>query len=138
MKIQSLYTYLPYNIGIAINKNKSSLKDNYEFYCIMSCEGNETNLLNFIAHSDFKLILKPISELYKLIFDEFEKYNLGFNYNQEIIDLFCEENGYDELIENIELQSVRYECAEYIFKNHYDIFGLIDKGEAVDYKNVKF
>lgn len=138
MKIQSLYTYLPYNVGIAINKNKSSLKDNYEFYCIMSCRGNETNLLNFIGHSDFKLILKPISELYKLIFDEFEKYNLGFSYDKEIIYLFDKENGYDELIENIELKSVRYECAEYIFKNHYDIFGLIDKGEAVDYKNVKF
>ena len=73
-----------------------------------------------------------------MIFDEFEKYNLGFNYDKEIIYLFDKENGYDELIENIELKSVRYECAEYIFKNHYDIFGLIDKGEAVDYKNVKF
>ena len=80
----------------------------------------------------FKPILKPISDLDWKIKIEFEKYDNKRNYDKEIINLFCEENGIDELLENLELSSIRYECVEYMFKNHYDFFGLIEKGLAVD------
>jgi hypothetical protein len=88
--------------------------------------------------SSIKPILKPISDLSLLVIEEFEKYDGIRNgkVNQEIINLFCEENGVDEIIENIELKSLPYECIEFMFKNHYDFFGLIDKGLAVSIHDV--
>ena len=80
----------------------------------------------------FKPILRPISDLDWIIKIEFDKYDSKRNYDKEIINLFCEENGIDELLENLELSSIRYECVEYMFKNHYDFFGLIEKGLAID------
>ena len=77
-------------------------------------------------------VLRPISDLDLKIKIEFDKYDNKRNYDKEIINLFCEENGIDELLENLELSSIRYECVEYMFKNHYDFFGLIEKGLAVD------
>lgn len=86
-----------------------------------------------------KPILKPISDLSILVIEEFEKYDGKINgkANDEIINLFCEENGVDEIIENIVLSSLPYECVEYIFKNHYDFFGLIEKGLAVSIHDVE-
>jgi hypothetical protein len=89
---------------------------------------NENYLL---SQNPFKIILKPISDLDKLVRNEFEKYDAKQKHNEEIINLFCEENGVDEIIENIILSSLPYECVEFMFRNHYDFFGLIEKGLAV-------
>ena len=84
-------------------------------------------------------ILKPISDLSLLVIEEFEKYDGKRNgkANEEIINLFCEENGVDEIIENIELKSLPYECIEFMFKNHYDVFGLISQGLAISIHDVE-
>ena len=70
--------------------------------------------------------------------EEFEKYDGKRNgkANDEIINLFCEENGVDAIIENIELKSLPYECIEFMFRNHYDFFGLIEKGLAISYNTL--
>ena len=97
---------------------------------------NENYLL---SQNPFKIILKPISDLSLLVVEEFEKYDGKKNgkANDEIITLFCEENGVDENIENIELKSLPYECIEFMFKNHYDFFGLIEKGLAISEHDVE-
>lgn len=97
---------------------------------------NEAYLL---SQNTFKLILKPISDLSLLVIEEFEKYDGKRNgkANEEIINLFCEENGVDEIIENIELKSLPYECIEFMFKNHYDFFGLIERGLAISEHDVE-
>ena len=84
-------------------------------------------------------ILKPISDLSLLVIEEFEKYDGKRNgkANEEIINLFCEENGVDEIIEKIDLKSLPYECVEFMFKNHYDFFGLIEKGLAISVHDVE-
>lgn len=81
-----------------------------------------------------KPILKSISDLSILIKDEFEKYDgiRSGKANEEIINLFCEENGVNDLIENLEIKSLQYECVEWMFKNHYDVFGLIKRGLAIE------
>ena len=91
-----------------------------------------------ISQNPFKLILQPISDLSLLVIEEFEKYDGKRNgkANKEIINLFCEENGIDEIIENIDLKSLPYECVEYIFKNHYDFFDLITQGLAISIHDV--
>ncbi len=81
-----------------------------------------------------KPILRPLSDLQKLIVEEFDKYDgiRDGKANFQIIDLFCEENGCYGDVVNIDLTKLPYECAIYIFENHYDFFGLIDKGLAID------
>lgn len=105
---------------------------------------NETYFIengNTYAYGDIRdcrLILKPISDLSLLVIEEFEKYDGKRNgkSNDEIINLFCEENGVDEIIENIVLSSLPYECIEFMFRNHYDFFGLISEGLAVSIHDV--
>lgn len=136
LEVKHLAPYLPYEIE-ALNlfdeKNK-----------IIGLK-NETYFIengNTYAYGDIRdciPIFKPISDLSILVIEEFEKYDGKRNgkANDEIINLFCEENGVDEIIENIELKSLPYECIEYMFKNHYDFFGLIEKGLAVSIHDVK-
>ena len=92
-----------------------------------------------INNLECKPILKPISDLSLLVIEEFEKYDGKRNgkANEEIINLFCEENGVDEIIENIVLSSLPYECIEFMFRNHYDFFGLISEGLAVSIHDVE-
>jgi hypothetical protein len=81
-----------------------------------------------------KPILRPLSDLTKEIIDEFQKYYNQESYDKDIIDLFCYENTQtDENIEDLLVTKLPYECVEYMFKNHYDVFGLIEKGLAIDF-----
>jgi hypothetical protein len=130
-----LAPYLPYEIEVLTpldEKNKIiGLKN--ETYFI---ENGNTYAYGEIRYC--RPILKPILDLSLLVFEEFEKYDGKRNgkANEEIINLFCEENGVNEIIENIELKSLPYECVEFMFRNHYDFFGLIEKGLAVSIHDV--
>ena len=88
--------------------------------------------------SDFKLILKPISDLELRIRLEFDKAYTDTSVDSEIIDLFCFENtGFTEPLTEIDLSKLPYECAEWMFKNHYDFFGLIKQDLAIDINTLK-
>ena len=135
--LQSVFfsSYLPYSVKIAYDY----FGDTLEIATLIGVEdrNGETRLQINTGESVLlkycKLVLKPISDLSIMVIEEFEKYDGKRNgkANEEIINLFCEENGVDEIIENIELKSLPYECIEFMFKNHYDFFGLIDKGLAI-------
>lgn len=133
--------YLPYSVKVAYDY----FGDTQEIATLIGVEdrNGETRLqINnggsaLLKHC--KLILKPISDLSLLVIEEFEKYDGKRNgkANDEIINLFCEENGVDEIIENIELKSLPYECVEFMFRNHYDFFGLIEQGLAISVHDVE-
>ena len=128
-----LAPYLPHGLKLQyLNKNFKLIgviKENLYF----------EELVFPIDNLECKPILKPISDLSLLVTEEFEKYDGKRNgkANEEIINLFCEENGVDEIIENIELKSLPYECIEFMFRNHYDFFGLIEKGLAISAHDVE-
>lgn len=124
---EKIIPYLPYGVGY-YSKDK--------FLGILTTKGtihNVNNVINFLGKSFF-LGLKPISDLSNLVKIEFEKYDglISGKANEEIINLFCEENGVGDLIENIELSSLPYECVQFMFKNQYDFFGLIEAGFAIN------
>lgn len=85
---------------------------------------------------EIKPLLHPLSKLDLVIRNEFEKYDglAHGKHDEEIINLFCEENGIDDLVSNLDVKSLRYECVEYMFKNHYDVFSLIPAGLAEEIK----
>jgi hypothetical protein len=133
LTLEDLAPYLPYKLGIKRKdyEHKNLFLLGIEFNDIIHQLGKTPIIF-------IKPILKPVSDLSLLVVEEFEKYDGKRNgkANEEIINLFCEENGVDEIIENIELKSLPYECVEFMFKNHYDFFGLIEKGLAVSIHDV--
>ena len=85
---------------------------------------------------EIKPLLHPLSKLDIVIRNEFEKHDglVHGKHDEEIINLFCEENGIDDLVSNLDVKSFRYESVEYMFKNHYDVFSLIPAGLAEEIK----
>ncbi len=133
LELKHLAPYLPYGL-LVLDELKQTQK-------IIGLK-NETYFIengSLYAYADIQNcnpILKPISDLDKLIRNEFEKYHDRQEYDKEVIDLFCIENGVDEIIENIVISSLPYECVEYMFKNHYDVFDLISQGLAISIHEV--
>jgi hypothetical protein len=130
LELKHLAPYLPFKIKVLDRKVK--IMNSYSGHSVNWCS------LEYAIKMQFKPILRPISDLSILIIEEFEKYDGKRNgkANEEIINLFCEENGVDENIENMELKSLPYECVEFMFKNHYDFFGLIEKKLAIDINKI--
>jgi len=131
LEIKHLSCYLPYGLKILFWSGDS------QQYII---ELNSLNLkLNSILGSEkHKPILSPISELDNLIKKEFEKYDRVKECDMEIINLFCYENtNTDDSLVDLDLNKLPYECVEYMFKNHYDFFGLIPAGLAIDKTTLK-
>ena len=78
-------------------------------------------------------ILRPLSELEQILLFEFEKYHQNINCDNEIIELFCEEHiKTNDLISEINIESLPFDTVIWMIKNHFDIAGLIEKGEAID------
>ena len=123
----------------------------YELYCIVSGDATYKILsLHFgnirlvrihkTGYRDFpitiphvKLILRPLFELEAILLSEFEKYHKNIDYDNEIIELFCEENiKTSDLITEIIIENLPFNTVFWMIKNHFDIAGLIEKGEAID------
>lgn len=141
LTLEHLAPYLPYGLRL-VARNVFSDNPRRIF-----SELSATNIMSLVENDTlYKPILKPISDLEKIIFDEFEKYNIVFSnrhssivYKQEIIDLFSIENtGFEETLTEFEtLDGFPYECVKYMFENYYDVFGLIQKGLAVSIHDVE-
>ena len=138
LELKHLSPYLPYCLKIEhptmlVGKRKISELRN------LGQTNIEISHRLYVQISNCKPILRPLSDLSILVKEEFEKYDGKRNgkVNEEIINLFCEENGVDEIIEDIDLKSLPYECIEFMFRNHYDFFGLIEKGLAISYNTLE-
>ena len=93
--------------------------------------------------ADIKLILRPLSDLTKEI-DLGEKYkypmaNIFYDWSVgENIEMSLNEHG--ELIEfwitDREESTVTREDWDFLFKHHFDVFGLIEKGLAISYNDL--
>jgi hypothetical protein len=123
LELKHLAPYLPYGLKIRyIERNETHIFDTSNLKAVCS------------EQIHLRPILRPLSDLTKVIVDEFQKYDNQDSYDKDIIDLFCYENTQtDENIEDLLVTKLPYECVEYMFKNHYDVFGLIEKGLAIDF-----
>jgi hypothetical protein len=125
LEIKHLAPYLPYGINV------QWIREDDKELIIQDLTISDYNFL--IRRKYAKPILKTISELDNLIKNEFKKYDRIKECDMEIINLFCYENtNANEPLVDLDLNKLPYECVEYIFKNHYDFFGLIDAGLAID------
>lgn len=129
LELKHWAAYLPYDVWV--------YQPNAERTKSFPLDAESLRMMEAYGFELFKLILRPISELSELIVNEFGYYRMDMQSNQDIIDLFCFEviESEEELID-LDLTALPYKTTEYIFKKHYDFFGLIDKGLAVDINEI--
>jgi len=118
LELKHLAPYLPY--GLMIN---CDFKDGDVWACKLEGISVDEAFLegadwSYKDNTDFKPILRPMSDLTE--------------------GNWCRESGYagryiDDVADgNEELQYLSYNLCLFLFKNHFDVFGLIPAGLAID------
>lgn len=129
LNVQTISAYLPYQIKCLVdNKHKAELMAVYfdGTCCFADLVESEKGF------ESIKPILRPISEADTIIRTEFSKFHKGETHDFHVINLFCKENiGNSDLIQDLELYHLPYECIQWLLACHFDVFGLLDSGDAV-------
>jgi len=127
LELKHLVPYLPYKLKmISLNyyegddipweewmlSSLSIVEDNEKLNEWWNEDGD-----NFYFDSSFKPLLKPFKDLKKSVLEDF--------------------NFIKSPIGGTPLMFYSYEFVEYCFKNHYDVFGLIQQGLAIDINTLK-
>jgi hypothetical protein len=114
LELKDLAPYLPYGVQYKDNKNIVKILKSLDAVILMADFGHG----DAQEFKELKPILRPLSDLQN---EEYE--NKIFN-REYIIDKEADsELGY-------------YEWC-YLFKNHFDVFGIIEKGLAIDINTLK-
>ena len=123
LELQHLACYLPYGLDFITQSGKvfkSQTKDDFE---IRIFKGNSPNgnkqyhslTLGKINRGEFKPLLRPLSDL-----DDSQLKSFNFVSFAKAGDI----------------DFVSYDFMKYAFENHFDVFGLIDKGLAIDINTI--
>jgi hypothetical protein len=82
------------------------------------------NVINFCeGNTNAKIVLRPLSELSDISGKYLSECNLDLLDQMELTDLSQKRTNFDH---------IAYDLAVWLFENHFDVFGLIEKGLAVD------
>ena len=141
LELKHLAPYLPFNLYFqrfeheCIDKTKTPVIYSQEKYPIKT-QLNEVTLNSF-NYNENKPILRPMYELsdyflelygsleHQDVTDYFDEYYLGSFFNLEIHEIASTRPEY-----------LPYGTLQVLFKHHFDVFGLIEKGLAIDIKNL--
>lgn len=134
LEVKYLAPYLPYRLRGITERNTIFELD---IYSSMGGKIEKRDISGFL-NNNIRPILRPLSDLDSLLKTNFEMLDSGLH-DEEMVNLFCYENiGTDENLVDLDITKLPYECVEYMFRNHYDVFGLIGKGSAVDINKVNY
>ncbi len=133
---------LPYGLR-GIVKGKENVCGSF-IYKLYSCNC-ETDVVELVGETNFKTdkfipALHPISDLTKQIEHNGEKFvplhrlleMSNFNLSKMSINQI---NDYECVYNNIDV--ISFKDAMYLVSIHFDLFGLIDKGEAIDVNSLE-
>ena len=121
LELKHLAPYLPYGLKIGAVKNFEGIR-------IMDSDiENSDKIVNIGAciRLQYKPILRPLSDLatsnkvLDLLYEECQ----GIDEN---IDYWCEFEG------DITNTSISFRASQILFNHHFDVFGLIEAGLAID------
>lgn len=128
--LEKLSAYLPYQLMCWVDKNKKARMDSV--YADGTCTFHEL----VESEKGFKYItpmLKPIREADKYIQKEFLKHDKGLWCDENCINLFCKSKlRTSEELSELDLSKLPYDSIQWLLKNHYDVFGMIEAGEAIE------
>jgi hypothetical protein len=113
---EKIAPYLPYNLDIMFSGKKGKLFDRFV-------------ITGRVIKFKFKPILRPLSDLKERDFRN-ECFELGYDdiFNFNNLWLIVRKKQYTLLPQGIYL---------WLIKNHFDVFGLIESGEAIDINTLK-
>jgi hypothetical protein len=134
----TILNYSPYKTPIAYKKFSTGV---WEFYGYTSVVGIETQLARFVDRPDsFRIILKSMFYFDNFVREQFNSYQKGECYDEEIVNLFCEENiGVCENISDLNYRKMPFECVDYMLRNCIDFMRLIGNVDyVIDEKLVFF
>ena len=127
MKLETkhLAPYLPYKLkGIYEMSSKQKQETLQAIDTLGKCRTDED--LRWFEIKMFKPILQPL-------------FNDNFDYTIFLLDNFPEEkwaDAYNDIMNGVgfgvKIEQIPYELHEFLFENHIDVFGLIEKGLAID------
>jgi hypothetical protein len=130
IELKHLAPYLPYGLKMRLQTNsaveiKTDLLNGYMLFLKDLLEGRA------------RIILKPLYKVIPIIEKEFEKFHNGKEYEEDVIEYFCEEVGVDlSDFEEMKSEYLTYGAIKWLCKNRYDVFGLIEKGLAEEDKTI--
>jgi len=118
LELKHLSPYLPYNLNMILKKDEW-----------MEWKVQEIKPLRVLWFNDnqesigYKPILRPLSDLtkYKNIIFKLQKFN----------------NDTTLLFIDFDYKVISYWEYEFLIENHFDVFGLIEKGLAIDINTLK-
>lgn len=129
MKLEHIAPYLPYDLDLYwTGAHKSSEDDT--LISKLTLRNVDDVLIGRNKHAHVKPILRPLSDLTK-----------EFEHNGRNISLIREWSEVDEIPEGVIEKSfeghVKHDTIPHwmlreLFKHHFDVFQLIEKGEAID------
>ena len=89
-----------------------------------------------IESEDFFPLLRPMSELFKgsrTAIKEIIELNDSYDYNNSFTEVY--DSNEDYYLDFNNAKTLPYQVVEILFKYHFDVFGLIEKGLAQPIKN---
>lgn len=137
MKKQELFEiishYLPYSLNLyKYTKYKEDIGTSQEFEIVEMDDIIDLELVleNDSPHYDIKPILRSLSDL-----QDFDKKGLNENDKAEIFNLSL--NLRFSSIQKIDPRYISMFTYLWLLKNHFDVFGLIEQGLAMDINTLK-
>lgn len=125
LEIKHLAPYLPYKLkGVYEMSSKQKQETLQAIDTLGKCRTDED--LRWFEIKMFKPILQPL-------------FNDNFDYTIFLMDNFPEEkwaDAYNDIMNGVgfgvKIEQIPYELHNFLFENHIDVFGLIEKGLAID------
>lgn len=125
LEIKHLAPYLPYKLKGFYELSSTQKRETLQAIDTLGkCRTDED--LRWFEIKMFKPILQPL-------------FNDNFDYSVFLMDNFPAEkwaDAYNEIMNGIgfgvKIEQIPYELHDFLFENHIDVFGLIEKGLAVD------
>lgn len=131
MKLEHLAPYLPYGLKVQGQPTKEILE-------LGGLDGNIALLVGRgrIDFFDIKPILRPLSDLTKEIEHNGGKFVPLDWFDKEYAPLGCSHEEMKEHFLKDTLKNLSYSIVQKLLEWHFDIFGLIEKGEAIDINTI--
>ena len=135
--VQQISSYIPYGLTLKAHNGIGKLKgiDTTHNSIMLYYWINGNSMRSFSI--DCKPILRPMSD----IEDYFEQLYGRLEHNDvtEYLDAdFLDDHDHLEIedLQNVKPEIIPYGTLKVLLKHHFDIFGLIDKGLAINYKEI--
>jgi len=127
MNLEEIVGYLPYGMMLEIDMESfGKQKRKFELDC-----GHDFNF--YLQQNKIKLFLHPLSDLTKPITIDNKEHNPVNEMGVVNYGFFGLLPPDEEIIRNrIKTNTLTFRDAQVLFKYHFDIFGLIERGEAID------